>query len=149
MQVEILGMKIRVELLVILVVLGMVLGAHLVGGCSKVGLMEGMSMMGAPLNSNMGEGVKGSYDGVKSPAGKYEWRAHDHDSYVSKMVTPDKAMDFFTETDFKPECCGSTYSATGGVNGNGVTSGGCACLSTEQMDYLNTRGGNRTLTTEF
>lgn len=144
-----LEMKLRVEVLVLIFVVGLVLGAHLLCGCTKMGLMEGMQVMGSALNHNMGEGVKGSYDAIKAPKGQYEWRAHDHDAYSSEMIGPEKSMVFFTETDFKPECCGSTYSANGGVNGNGVTSGGCACLSTEQMDYLNTRGGNRTMSTEF
>lgn len=48
-------------------------------------------------------------------------------------------MDFFKDNAFRPDCCPSTYSL----------STGCACLSSDQIEYLNERGGNRTLPTEF
>jgi hypothetical protein len=38
----------------------------------------------------------------------------------------------FKNTAFKPECCPNTYS----------NSMGCACMSTSQYNYLETRGGN-------
>lgn len=38
----------------------------------------------------------------------------------------------FKNTSFKPECCPNTYS----------NSMGCACMSTKQYNYLETRGGN-------
>ena len=38
----------------------------------------------------------------------------------------------FKNTAFKPECCPNTYS----------NSTGCACMSTSQYNYLETRGGN-------
>ena len=38
----------------------------------------------------------------------------------------------FKNTAFKPECCPNTYS----------NSMGCACMSTTQYNYLETRGGN-------
>lgn len=41
-------------------------------------------------------------------------------------------LDFFANTDFKPECCPTTYS----------NSMGCACISDNQYKYLITRGGN-------
>ena len=41
----------------------------------------------------------------------------------------------FANTEFKPECCPSTY----------TSSTGCACITQEQVDYINQRGGNRTM----
>jgi hypothetical protein len=41
-------------------------------------------------------------------------------------------LDFFENTEFKPECCPTTYS----------NSMGCACISQNQYQYLITRGGN-------
>ena len=38
----------------------------------------------------------------------------------------------FKDTAFKPECCPNTYS----------NSMGCACMTTQQYNYLNNRGGN-------
>jgi hypothetical protein len=41
-------------------------------------------------------------------------------------------LDFFANTEFKPECCPTTYS----------NSMGCACINENQYKYLITRGGN-------
>ena len=46
----------------------------------------------------------------------------------------ENTLSFFTNTVQSPSCCPSTYSS----------SSGCLCLSSEQMKYLNERGGNRT-----
>lgn len=48
---------------------------------------------------------------------------------------PNSNMYYFANNQFKPECCPSTYSS----------STGCACLSQAQLDFLNQRGGNRTI----
>ena len=56
---------------------------------------------------------------------------------------PQNTTNFFGSTYFKPECCinpeSSSYS----------NSQGCACLSPDKWRYLNSRGGNRTFTSEF
>jgi hypothetical protein len=41
-------------------------------------------------------------------------------------------LDMFANTEFKPECCPTTYS----------NSMGCACINKDQYNYLITRGGN-------
>lgn len=41
-------------------------------------------------------------------------------------------LDMFANTQFKPECCPTTYS----------NSQGCACINKDQYNYLITRGGN-------
>lgn len=45
----------------------------------------------------------------------------------------------FKKTPFKPECCPNTYS----------NSMGCACMSTQQYNYLVTRGGNNVPYSEY
>jgi hypothetical protein len=52
---------------------------------------------------------------------------------------PEDEMVIFSQNKFKPECCPSPYS----------TSSGCVCITPEQINYLNTRGGNRTSDSEF
>jgi len=52
---------------------------------------------------------------------------------------PDEEMFYFKDNQFKPECCPATYS----------TSTGCACMSVDQKNYLNERGGNRTFSTSY
>jgi hypothetical protein len=47
---------------------------------------------------------------------------------------PDQLF-LFKNNQVKPECCSSTYSSDTG----------CVCTTPEQRNYLNTRGGNRTV----
>lgn len=150
MKLKLLGVTIRLEYVIIAILLYLVISGNLLTGCSKVSLKEGMQMlMGSSLDYNMGEGVQGSWSTKTQQQGNsISWRSQDHDSYNSEMVSSD-VMNFFANTDFSPNCCGSTYSANGGLTGQGYTSGGCACLSPEQMNFLNQRGGNRTMNTEY
>lgn len=150
MELKILGMKVRVELLILLLVVGMIMGTHLFGSCSRLSMKEGMAIIGSEIGHKMGEGVKGSWDVREQQTGpSLPWRQQNHDAYNSQHVGPDKSLHFFADTDFAPECCGSTYSANGGLNASGFSSGGCACMSKKQLNYLNERGGNRTQTSEF
>lgn len=107
--------------------------------------------MGSSMDYKMGDGVSGSWDTRQQSAGSsIPWRKQPHETYGSKLITPDQGMSFFADTEFKPECCGSTYSANGGLlTTKGHTSGGCACMSAQQIDYINTRGGNRTTGGDF
>jgi len=52
---------------------------------------------------------------------------------------PGEEMFYFKDNQFKPECCPATYS----------TSIGCGCMSEDQINYLNERGGNRTFSSNF
>ena len=54
------------------------------------------------------------------------------------LPLPAGQLDFFADTQFKPECCVPPASGFS-------SSGGCACISTKQVDYINQRGGNRTI----
>lgn len=70
----------------------------------------------------------------------YQQTAQKANMYTGTQVPlPDGELFFFQNNQFKPECCPSPYSA----------STGCACMSKEQIAYLNSRGGNRTCDSEF
>ena len=70
----------------------------------------------------------------------YQQTAQKANMYTGTQVPlPDGELFFFQNNQFKPECCPSPYSA----------STGCACMSTEQIAYLNSRGGNRSGDSEF
>ena len=78
----------------------------------------------------------GSYSknlGYQTTAGKSNMYAG------TRVPLPEGELFFFQNNQFKPECCPSPYSSTTG----------CACMSSEQIAYLNTRGGNRTSDSEF
>lgn len=119
---------------------------HLIGGCCDCNV-EGLQMLGADISYKMGEGVKGSWETRQQQQGSSSlaYRQQDHDSYNSKFVGPDQNLNFFADTDFAPECCGSNYSANGGLRNSGASTGGCACMNTQQINYINQRGGNRTM----
>lgn len=145
---KVFGQKVNV-VHAIIVVLGVLLVTHLIGGCCKCGA-EGMQMMGADVNYKMGEGVSTSWETREQPQGSsLAYRSQDHDSYTSKMVSPEQSLNFFADTDFSPDCCGSNYSANGGLKDSGASAGGCACLNKQQINYLNQRGGNRTMGGDF
>jgi len=52
---------------------------------------------------------------------------------------PEGEMLMFANTPFKPECCPNTFS----------NSSGCACMTTEQYNYLILRGGNNVPYSEY
>lgn len=151
MIIEILGYKIRVELIIAGLIIYFILSSCMLCSCSKVSLQEGLSNLGTELNYKMGEGVSTSWDTKEMKEGSsLNWREQNHDAYDSEMVDPNKQMDFLANTEFSPKCCGSSYSGFGGLQSDGGSSGGgCACLNKQQINYLNTRGGNRTLPSEY
>ncbi len=55
------------------------------------------------------------------------------------LPLPEGEMDFFANTEFKPECCPSTFS----------TSTGCWCGTSQDYNYLITRGGNNVPYSEY
>ena len=74
MQVKIFGMSCRVEIIVISIIVGMILGAHVLCSCvtpqAKQKAKEGFAnaLGSAPLNYKMGKGVISSYDTRKLPS---------------------------------------------------------------------------------
>jgi hypothetical protein len=52
---------------------------------------------------------------------------------------PEGELLMFADTPFKPECCPNTYS----------NSTGCACMTTDQFNYLQLRGGNNVPYSEY
>lgn len=151
MKIKIGEFNIRIELIIGVILLWILLTGHLMTSCSRVSVSEGMRILGSELNYKMGEGVHGSWDTREQKKGSsLPYRSQDHDSYPSKFVSPDDSLNYFSDTHFKPECCGSNYSSKGGLlKEGGYSSGGCACMSKKQINYINERGGNRTLTSVF
>lgn len=150
MNLKTINFTVRIELLILLFVLGTIMGSHLFSSCSRYSLQEGMKLIGSNLDYKMGSGLSDTWSAQEQKEGSsVKWRSQDHDTYDSDMVKPDDTMNFFANTNFAPECCGSSYSANGGINGKGFSSGGCACLNKNQLNYINERGGNRTLPDQF
>jgi hypothetical protein len=152
MIVDIFGYKVRIEYIVGFILAYMLLSSITISSCSKVNsFKEGMQMLGSELDYKMGTGVNNSWENMKQTEGpSISFREHNHDAYQSKFVDPSESLNFFNDTEFSYDCCGSSYSGNGGLlGGGGSSSGGCACLNKKQVDYINTRGGNRTLNSDI
>lgn len=131
MNIKILGLTFRLEILVALFILGFFLQAHTFCSCSKIGANEAFTLLktlgDAPLNYRMGDGVQGSWDGKKQN------NVNTSDTVTNGTKVPLNGTLFF----FKDNKGGTN------CNGNYSTSTGCIGLTSEQGNYLNTRGGNR------
>jgi len=104
---------------------------------------EGFSY-GAPLNWTTGAGVPtDTWDKPVPPQDSTysSWFAELKSNKGGPTPLPEGELDMFYANEFKPECCvkPQQYSA----------STGCACISESQMEYLNSRGGNRTYPSDF
>jgi len=138
MEITILGYTTTLEFLVLFAVVSFLLWTHLVGGCCRMPVKEGMmSLLPADVQYKLGEGVEGSWE---TKPYENDPSKHQRDTYKDVPVPlPEGSLHFLADNEFKPECCGSTFSSYGG----------CACLTDKQIGYINTRGGNRTKGDEF
>ncbi len=172
MDISIGSYKVRVEILVAIVVMYWVLCGHLLCGCSKVGLFEGMEMLtdGVEKGNQMikkeikkEKMIKEGFTSANNTSMGPEFASVDAPKYIMNPSTwamptltyspgtkpdagvkafwnrpkqqippPEGQLDFFAKTDFKPECCPSSFS----------TSTGCACLDMGSYNFLRERGGN-------
>lgn len=142
MEITILGQKTSVEMILFAVVLGYILGAHLLCSCAKISAKEGLQMLGSAVDYNMGEGVQSSWlnkpSSQNQQGGYYKSLEGNVAPNPSEVISSGK-MSILSENKYDPKCCPSSYS----------TGDGCACISPEQMKYLSNRGGNRTFSTEY
>jgi hypothetical protein len=148
MEIKVLGMKFRLEVVVISVIIGMIMGTHLLCSCvhtesakkvAKKVMKEGLENMGASLNYDPSQGVKGSWGAdrkVKSIA------QHNNTHTGPKVPLPEGELFFFADNAFKPECCTPPFSGASSADG-------CACVTKEQVDYINSRGGNNVGPSQF
>jgi len=131
------GQKYRTAIVVILGVFFVgIIGHSAMCGCRKEGFANNSSL-GTELSYSIGDGVKSSWE---KPSTRKTNDYNIMDTRPSAAVPlPASEMLIFDKTKFSPECCPSIYS----------NSMGCVCATTEQMNFLNQRGGNRTLTSEY
>ena len=157
MNITILGLKCRAEIIVLSIVVGFVLASFTICSCAKISpeackkvlsessgvVKEGFRKISdiadaASLNYHMNADQPGSWSqkamGYAADMG-YNTVLASHANYKGTEVPLQGTMNFFKNNSFKPECCPSTY----------TSSTGCACTSVAQLNYLNQRGGNRTL----
>ena len=161
MELKLFGYEARVEVVVACIIIGMLAGLFMLCDCFQYSVLEGMTPNDMNKKKANGKKVEGfvnlsnnelniddSYTmGWVKTAKRYasgmgnKNRLNTYKDNVGTPVPlPEGELFFFADNKFKPECCPSTYS----------DSTGCACLSQDQVNYINQRGGNRTLgPTEF
>jgi hypothetical protein len=161
MELKLFGYEARVEVVVACIIIGMLAGLFMFCDCFQYSVLEGMTPNDMNKKKANGKKVEGfvnlsnnelniddSYTmGWVKTAKRYasgmgnKNRLNTYKDNVGTPVPlPEGELFFFADNKFKPECCPSTYS----------DSTGCACLSQDQVNYINQRGGNRTLgPTEF
>jgi hypothetical protein len=105
-------------------------------GFSSYFLENAMPTNGKPM---------GPYDDVKLETGNgvSSWRYNHPNEPVEGNYPPFKlGMDnlfMFKDNQCKPECCGASYACDGG----------CVCTTPDQRNFINSRGGNRTVEDGF
>lgn len=150
----------RIEIILMCMAIGIILGSHLFCSCtsfsvggmpSNVGgvLKEAFTQQafgsdGAPLNYNMDNGLPianwvNAARNYAKQLGSHDNTKMSRDYKGGPIPLPPGELLIFADNEVKPECCPSYYSS----------STGCVCTSQKQWDYLNQRGGNRTLNSEF
>ena len=98
---------------------------------------EGLALMGSDINEVQNGDVAGMWvSKANTYASEFGYGIINNtgSAYTADEPLKNGEMVLFAKNKFKPECCPAPYSS----------STGCVCMTPEQINYLNTRGGNRT-----
>lgn len=145
MEIKLFGQKMRLEIIIISMLIGAFIAVNAFCSCAgglKEGFAAGSNMVGAALDYSMGNGVSVSWEADSNDAVSGDsstWFKHLEANKAGPVPLQEGQLFMFGDNKFDGSCCPSTYS----------NSMGCACLSQEQAQYLNQRGGNRTLTSNY
>lgn len=123
MNIEILNQKIKLEIVIICILIGLFIGCNFLCACNE--LKEGMV--------NMLQGYE--YELKNKPTGNLKdwYKTLETNTKNTNEPSPYDLMFMFKNNQISPSCCPSVYSS----------SKGCVCITPEQMLYLNKRGLNR------
>lgn len=98
---------------------------------------EGLALMGSDINEVQNGDVAGMWvTKANTYASEFGYGLINNtgSAYTADEPLKNGELVIFAKNKFKPECCPAPYSS----------STGCVCMTPEQINYLNTRGGNRT-----
>jgi len=135
MTINILGFKLRIEIIILCIIFGGILVSTSFCSCAG-GVREGFlvctNILGSAIDYSIGDGVQTSF--VNSEVIQ---NSNKHETNVKGLGVPlpEGKLSIFGENEINPHCCPSSYSS----------SKGCVCMTSEQVSFLNKRGGNRTL----
>lgn len=140
MILNIFGQKLRLEILILIMFVGAFIGVNLLCGCAggiKEGFDAGVTLTGAALDYTLGKGIPYGWKDSAMQQNDFkpsDWYKQLENNVGGTVPLQDNKLSMFSDTEFAPRCCPATY----------TNSSGCACLSPDQAQYLNQRGGNRT-----
>lgn len=133
------GLTFRLEIVILSLIIGIIIGSFLLCGCSRINLVEGMDLMGASVDYVMGNDVASSWVNKAKDYASGMDNVNENNRFAGYTGTPvplqDGQLYMFADNKFKPECCPTSY----------TSSTGCSCISQDQINYINERGGNRTM----
>ena len=134
MELKILGYALRIEVLVLIAIVGALLGCHLLCSCSRISIKEGLHVL-SPAGVDGGKPTVTS-DSWAVPFLTRNTKKNNSIGSHQGTVPPLRGgqLDMFADNAFTADCCNSSMSS----------STGCACVTSAQVEYINTRGGNRT-----
>ncbi len=144
MELKLLGQTLRLEIILLCLILGTLIFMLTTCSCSKLSFSEAKDAVKEGLSNMSGLNDQIMTDSPNSWSNKakeyasgmgYESILESQKTNVGTPVPLQDTMVIFRDNKFKPECCPSTY----------TSSTGCACISSDQSQYLNQRGGNRTI----
>jgi hypothetical protein len=122
------------------IVLVVVMVYAIVFGLYKLFMKKEGFELGSSLDYKMGDGVSSSWENNSNVSNKpYNIYQSLEDNVGGRVPLPEGELLIFNENKFDPKCCPSAYS----------NSTGCVCATPEQMNYLNQRGGNRTMSSMY
>ena len=134
MELTILGHTLRVEVLVLIAVVAGLLGCHLLCSCSRVSVKEGLQVL-SPSDVGSGKPTVTSESWAAPYLSGDTKKNNSVGAHAGEVPPlPEGQLDMFADNAFTPGCCNSSLSS----------STGCACVTSAQVEYINTRGGNRT-----
>ena len=142
MVFKLFGMKCRVELVVLILLVGLFIGSTLMCNCmtyESFNSLKSSSVQEPPNNYLRGQWM--SEQSVPSNSHKALLATlKNNNGSVVPLESNNKLI--FSKNRFAPECCfaaGSNYS----------TSTGCNCITEQQVKNINQRGGNRSCDSQY
>jgi hypothetical protein len=151
MEISLLGFKVKKEMIFLFSIIVLALVGHLLFSTTTFPLTE--TFVGVLNDGESASYTLGSYNGTIMPTNT--WGRQSLDVVQGKPLSPavqsilnrpkqqlplpEGELNMFETTPFKPECCPNAYS----------NSSGCACMTTDQYNYLITRGGNNVPYSEY
>ena len=173
MDISIFGYKIGLEILILIGIIYLVLASHtLCGCCNFYSLIEGLETKTTNsgttatkatkatkkegfTGANINYGESSVYNLNDTPINTSSWSAQNMTVVPGQPLSagvkaflarpqqpvplPEGEMLMFANTPFKPECCPNTYS----------NSSGCACMTSNQYNFLQVRGFNNVPYSEY